>query len=113
MVRKAEPSLCRANWTSCASPSTFESATRVAFGSGIAHLSEGAHLYAGDAKRFPEIGSGGNVFADRASNCPLADRPARPMLNAYPEIPMGAEQSSPTGPDLTQGLSIDALADGQ
>jgi apoptosis-inducing factor 3 len=26
---------------------------------------------------------------------------------------MGAEQSSPTGPDLTQGISIDALADGQ
>jgi apoptosis-inducing factor 3 len=26
---------------------------------------------------------------------------------------MGAEQTSPTGPDLTQGLSLDALADGQ
>src|SRR5438309_1082513 len=29
------------------------------------------------------------------------------------ESPMSAEQSSPTGPDLIQGISGDALADGQ
>ena len=26
---------------------------------------------------------------------------------------MGAEQSNPTGPDLTQGVSVNALTDGQ
>jgi len=30
-----------------------------------------------------------------------------------PEIPMAAEQPGPTGPDLVQGISVDALADGQ
>src|SRR4030095_2923710 len=114
MVRKAAPSLCRANWTSCTSPSTFESATRVAFGSGIAHLRRVRIDMPGTRKGSPQIGSDGNIFADRASIGRWADRLARLTVKLPPpEIPMSAEQSSPTGPDLVQGISIDALADGQ
>ena len=57
------------------------------------------------------------MFADPASigHWPRTGPPGAGPTVKLPtrEIAMSAEQASPTGPDLTQGLSLDALADGQ